>query len=331
MKRVLVIGGAGYLGSVLCRKLLSKGYIVRVLDCLLYGDSGIRDYYDNPNFEFIYGDIRNIQDIIRSIEDSDIVIHLAAIVGDPASDLKPEESLEINQLATENIIKICKKNSIDRFIFASTCSVYGASDNKLLDEESQLNPVSLYAEMKVNSENIVLNNCSDNFCATIFRMATLYGISPRMRFDLVANLFVIKAIKEGKISLFGGEQKRCFCNIEDVADAYIWCLDLPKTVINKQIYNISSDNLKIKELVDVIQNYIQDVDIEIYDKNWDERSYITSSDKFRKLGWESKITIDSFIDKMKYNINNGKWSDYKDSIYNNYKHLKMVGVRKDCE
>ena len=240
VNKVLVVGGAGYLGSVLCRKLLDMDYRVRVLDNLIFGDHGITELYPHPKFEFINGDMRNIQTVMNAVKGTDAVIHLAAIVGDPASALDPQETIEVNYLGTRLLAEICRYSQVNRFIFASTCSVYGASinPNTKINEKSQLNPVSLYAEMKLKSEQGILELADENFSPTILRMATLYGLSPRMRFDLVVNLLTAKAGSDKKITIFGGDQWRPLLHVKDAADAYIRCLDMPIHQIGGDILNV---------------------------------------------------------------------------------------------
>lgn len=318
MKRVLVIGGAGYLGSVLCRRLLVKGYTVRVLDSLLYGDKGISSLYSNPNFEFIHGDIRDMQIVMKSVKGVDFVIHLAGIVGDPAGSLNPDETIQINFLATKIIILVCDFYNVKRLVFASTCSVYGDNNKDvLIDEEGETKPLSLYAEMKLKSETEIYNSNID-FC--ILRMGTLYGFSPRMRFDLVVNLFIADAVKTGKISFFGGDQFRCFCHVSDVADAYIKCLQTKAFSCN--IFNVSSSNSTIADIANDISGVVDDVEISSYErKGFDKRSYRTTSDKIQNyLSWSPEW---SFIDFIREFVGQKDcWDNYMDDIYNNYEHLK---------
>src|SRR5262249_55598494 len=189
---VLVVGGAGYIGSILCRELLSRGPRVRVLDSLLYGDCAIRELLDNPRFELQVGDCRNLQSVVRALKEVSSVVHLAAIVGDPACDQDRRSALEINYAATRMLLEIAKGNRVERFLFASSCSVYGATGS-LMDEKSEVQPASLYAETKVDAENALLQGTTDTFHPTILRFATVFGHSPRPRFDLVVNLLTAKA------------------------------------------------------------------------------------------------------------------------------------------
>lgn len=318
IKKVLVIGGAGYLGSVLCRKLLNKGYKVRVLDNLIYGDEGIGDIYGNSSFEFMKGDIRNISDVVEGIKGVDAVIHLAAIVGDPACAMSPEDTLEINLLATKTIIEACKCFQINRFIFASTCSVYGksSSPSERLNEESYLNPVSLYAETKIKCEQSILEAVDENFSPTILRMATLYGYSPLMRFDLAINLLTAKAVFDKKITIFGGDQWRPWLELEDAAEAYITCLESPIEKIRGEIFNTLSENYKIIEVGKIINSVCPKAHLEISDKITDRRDYNVSFTKIsRVLNYRpKKKAIDGVADIINA-IKRESIKDYRDPKY----------------
>lgn len=317
VKKVLAIGGAGYLGSVLCRKLLERGYQVRVLDNLTYGDYGIKELLKNKRFEFIKGDIRNISDIVEATKGVDAVIHLAAIVGDPACAINPRETLEINYLATKNITEICKYFQINRFIFASTCSVYGKSysQNKKLTEESQLQPLSLYAETKIKCEQSILESIDENFSPVILRMATLYGYSPLMRFDLVVNLLTAKAIFEKEITIFGGQQQRPWLHLEDAVGAYIKCLESPVSKIRRGIFNVLSENYKIIEVGKIINSIFPKAKIKIQKQVTDQRDYNVSYDKILKiLNFRPQKRISEGVVEIKNAINKGI-KNYKDPRY----------------
>lgn len=325
VNKVLVIGGAGYLGSVLSRKLLQAGYKVRVLDNLTYGDEGIRDLHAEINFEFVNGDMRDISTVVETIKGMDAVIHLAAIVGDPASALSPQKTIEINYLATKLIADVCKYHQINRFIFASTCSVYGASltPEARLDENSTSNPVSLYAEMKLKSEEALLEMVDSNFGPTIFRMATLYGFSPRMRFDLVVNLLTAKAIFDNKITIFGGSQWRPNLHVEDAAEAFIKCLEVPIEKVRGEIFNVGSNeqNYQIAQIGEIIHDIIPDAKIEIVEKG-DERDYNVSFDKIHnKLGYKAIKSVKDGVAEIRNAIEEGKIKNYSDNKYSNYRYL----------
>lgn len=319
-KRILVIGGAGFLGSVLCTKLLNRGYKVRVLDKLLYGSHGLRGL----DLELIEGDIRDINTVMNALDGVDAVIHLAAIVGDPASALEPKETIQINYLATKSIAEICKFNQINRFIFASTCSVYGASDdNTILTEESQVKPVSLYAEMKLKSEEGLINKeiFDSNFAPTVLRLGTLYGVSPRMRFDLVVNAITIRALMDKKFTIFGGEQYRAICNVEDAAEAFILCIEADINDVSGQIFNVSTGNVQISALGEQIHQLLPESEMKIDEKKVDIRNYSVSAEKIHKnLGFEGKNTIESTVKSII--SNKFMYEDWKSPKYSNYAYLK---------
>jgi nucleoside-diphosphate-sugar epimerase len=323
IKRVLVVGGAGYLGSVLCVRLIQKGYLVKVLDNLTYGGSGLSYLKRHPSFEFIQGDMRDIHTVVKAVEDVDAVIHLAAIVGDKACDLNPKETIETNYFATKLLAEICKYSQINRFIFASTCSVYGASSSKRIREDSPTNPVSLYAEMKLRSEDAVLSMKDGCFSPVVFRMATLFGVSDRMRFDLVVNLLTIKAIYEKQINIFGGDQWRPFLHVKDAADAYIKCLESPLDKVSGQIFNIGSDafNYKINQIGDLIKIIIPETNVITEKKSIDKRDYNVCFEKSEKiLDINPVINVQNGIYEIKTEVE--RFKDYKDKKYSNSDYLE---------
>ncbi len=328
VNKVLVVGGAGFLGSVLSKKLLERGYAVRVLDNLTYGIHGLRYISNHPKFEFIKGDVRDIQTVVEAVKGVDAVIHLAAIVGDPASALDPEETIEIDYMATRMLADICRYSQINRFLFASTCSVYGASVNPetQIDEESTLNPVSLYAEMKLRSEQGILELMDENFSPTILRMATLHGLSPRMRFDLVVNTLSIKALKEQCFTIFGGNQWRPNLHVKDAAEAYICCLEAPLNEIRGEIFNIGSndENYRIIELGERINQLIPTAKMDVNKKKVDPRNYNVLFDKIKTIGFHPQYTIDDGIQEIIDSSKQGEFDDYTHPKYSNYEFLQRV-------
>jgi nucleoside-diphosphate-sugar epimerase len=323
VRHVLVIGGAGYIGSVLVRKLLDHGYSVTVLDALLYGDESIRDLYGRPDFELIHDDMRNVEAIVRAMQHADAVVHLGALVGDPACALDEKLALEINLAATRMIAEVARGFGIQRFIFASTCSVYGASD-QLLDERSALNPVSLYARTKIDSERVLLALNDDRFAPIILRFATVYGLSPRPRFDLVVNLLAAQAVCEKRITIFGGNQWRPFIHVNDAAEAILKCLEAPLHAVKGQIFNVGSDdqNYQIAQLGDLIKKLIPDVEVIRQGDDTDRRNYRVSFAKIRKhLGFTPRYTVADGILEIKAAIEAGRIRDYRDARYSNYKTL----------
>ncbi len=326
IKRILVIGGAGYLGSVLARKLLAKGYQVRILDNLTYGDAGIKELYNKPNFEFIKGDMRDLSAVTNSIKEVDAVVHLAAIVGDPASALIPQNTSEINYLAAKMVADVCKFHQVNRFLFASTCSVYGANKSKsdFLHEDSELNEVSLYAKMKSRSEKALLEMRDENFAPTILRLATLYGLSPRMRFDLAVNIITAKAIFDKEITVFGGLQWRPFMHVEDAALAFIKCIEVPLEKAGGKVFNAGTNeqNYQLKEIGEAIHRLAPDARV-VTTEVEDERDYRVSFDKMaREFGFRAKKTIEDGFAEIKGAVKAGKITDYKKKEYSTYKFLR---------
>lgn len=322
LKKILVIGGAGYVGSVLVRQLLEKGYKVKVFDMLLHGDNGIKELYGDPNFEFVSGNVLHIDDVANAMKGADAVVHLAAIVGDPAGKMNPESTIEINYLATKTIVEMCKYYQINRFIFASTCSVYGASSGDVIREGDAVNPVSLYGRTKLESENSILDLAGDNFSPTILRFATVYGMSKRMRFDLVVNVLTAKAVNEGTISIFGGKQWRPLIHVSDFARAVVSCIEAPIEKVGGQVFNVGSNeqNYQMSELGELIRKAIPGTKVNVVKDKEDERSYRVSFDKIRNtLGFTATKTVEDGVHEIKNAFDAGEIGDYRDAKYNNLK------------
>jgi nucleoside-diphosphate-sugar epimerase len=318
--RVLVVGGAGYLGSVLTQKLLLNGFRVRILDSFIYGRRSLDSLSNNENLEIVEGDLRNIHTCVSSLEGTDAVVLLAAIVGDPASKIRPTETIETNVLATQALASACKLHHINRFLYASTCSVYGVGAEQL-DEQASLNPVSLYARTKIESENIILGMGDDYFSPTILRMGTLYGYSPRMRFDLVVNTMSMKSFTEGKIQVFGGKQWRPLLGVEDAADVYVRCLKADLPDVGNQVFNVGSDaqNYQIDEVARIISGALEDTPISRDNSNLDARDYRVCFDKLtRILKFEPQQTIDNAARIIFDNLKSGEIQDPTHKIYYNH-------------
>ncbi len=328
MKTILVTGGAGFLGYHVALKLLSKGYKLRILDNLSFGNHALKSLKKKFKFEFVKGDIRDLQTVLKIMEGTDAVIHLAGIVGDPASKLDPTESTEINHLSTKLLVDAAMYLKIKPFIFASTCSVYGASNNIKLTESSKLNPLSLYAESKLKSEKIILNSTSKNLNPTIFRTGTLFGYSKRMRFDLVINLFIGQAVSQHEISIEGGNQWRPFIHVEDAATAYMLALEKKSSKI-RGIFNLGGDelNYQLNDIGKIIEKNIEDVKVK-HSKINDKRNYRVSFKKIKQsFNFEPKRKIPFAIKEIKDAIKKGYIKDWKNPIYYNNK-FPLVGLNK---
>jgi len=306
--RVLLTGGSGYLGSILARKLLLKGYKVRILDNFLFGKNPIKGIQNNKKLEIVEGDVRDLTAVSKSLKNIDTVVHLASIVGTQSSELDPRTSMEINLLATRNIADLCKLYKINQLVFASTCSIYGAKSNQLISENSEADPLDSYGQTKFESERAILQAYH---YPTILRLGTLFGASYRMRFDLAINLFIAKAMNNEKITVFGGSQWRPFLHVADAAEAF--CL-----VIEKQMegaYNVIWKNLTINQMAKEVTKLIP-TKIILSKDIVDKRDYKVTGKKFERFGFKATKNIAFAVKELKSKISDVK--NYKQDKYSNY-------------
>lgn len=320
---VLVVGGAGYIGSVLCHQLLNKSYSVRVLDALLYGKQSLIELKDHPRFELHEGDSRDVSAVIRAMLDMDAVVHLGELVGDPACALDKRLTMEINLAATRMLAEAARGYGIKRFIYASSCSVYGAGRG-ILDERSALNPVSLYAQAKSASEQALLALNGLDFHPVILRFATVYGLSPRPRFDLVINLLTARAVRDGEITIFGGNQWRPFVHVADVARAVVCCLEAPLDSVKGRVFNVGSDeqNYTIAQIGELIHRLVPQAHLINKEYNTDRRDYHVSFARIRnELGFVPLYSVENGVCEIKTALREEQIRDYRDKRYSNYKTL----------
>ena len=318
-KKVLVTGGAGYVGSALVEKLLAKGYKVKVLDSML-DYNGKKTLEENKNLEVVNGDIRHLEDLYIAIHDVYAVLHLAGIVGDPACNVDFTATITVNHEATKSLVEICKRFNVKRLIFASSCSVYGASKDIILNEGSFLNPISSYAKTQIDSEQIILNSIGSDIVPTMLRFGTVYGMSDRMRFDLVVNILTAKAVMEGSMTVFHGETWRPMIHVDDAANSYITVLEAPDELVNREIFNVGSNsqNYQMIELGRLVEQAIPGSQLEQVSINEDERNYRVSFDKISNLlGYKTEKTVLDGIKEIADSLRNGKIKNYKDDIYYN--------------
>ena len=323
---VLLVGGAGYIGSIVARRLLDSGVKVRMLDRLVYGYAAIEGILQHPNFELIVGDCRNIQTVVGAVQGASAIVHLAAIVGDPACDVDRQTALETNYSATRMLIEVAKGHRIRRFLFASSCSVYGATD-VMADERSPVQPLSLYAQTKVDSEQALFAARSDSFQPTILRFATIFGYSHRPRFDLVVNLLTARAHQEGVITIFNGDQWRPFLHVEDAAESILRMLQAPLGLVGGQVFNVGSPrmNYTLTQVAEKIREEFPELRVE-HVENADRRDYRVSFQKIRsQTGFESKRSLEHGIRELKQVMQTGKVTDYRDISYDNCKFIKTIG------
>ena len=330
---ILVIGGAGYIGSHLVSLLLKESNSVRVLDNLMYGKDSLKEFENNASFELIEGDATDIMKLTYAMKNCSAVVQLAGLVGDPACAVDPDFTRHTNIISTRMAKDVAYAMGIYRFVFASSCSVYGMND-KEVKESDALNPVSLYAQTKVDSEVELLSIVRDDFFVTILRFATVFGHSRRPRFDLVGNFFTAQAMNEGLITVVGPNQWRPFVHVKDLAKAIQTVLKADTKLIQSQIFNIGNKNLNmtILQLARAVENvtkkYKYDVKISINEQdNQDKRNYMVSFDKIKSiLGFEAAISMKEGIEEIAINFKNGEYQNYKDNIYSNVSITKQASA-----
>ena len=321
-KKVLVTGGAGYIGSTLVRHLLVKGYDVVVLDNLLQGGDGVLSFLGYPGYEFIKGDIRNISDVKKVLNGVYYVVHLAAMVGDPASRKYPEETKAVNLDGTKNVFNAAKTHGVKRFVFFSTCSSYGVHKSDVLaDENTPLNPVSLYAETKIEMEKYLIDNVDNNMFYTIMRPSTVYGPSPRMRFDLIVNHFVKDSVLKRSLKIFGGNLWRPLMWVGDAARAVEVVLRVDESLVRNQIFNMGNTNANYRksEIAEIIKNnFLPNLKLEYEGKDEDLRSYRVDFTKIEnRLGFKLSKTLEEAICELILMVSEKVLNDFGNPKYGN--------------
>jgi len=296
MQQVLVTGGAGYVGAVLVPKLLEAGYRVKVVDLYIYGADVLSAVKDHPGLEEIKGDIRDRPLLEKILPGCDAVIHLACISNDPSFELDPDLGKSINYDAFVDLVDVAKDSGVKRFIYASSSSVYGIKETENVNEELPLQPLTDYSKYKAMCEDVLLAKREPGFVTLILRPATVCGYSPRLRLDLTVNILTNHAVNNGKITVFGGEQKRPNIHIEDMTDLYIKSLQWSDEAIDGKIFNAGYENHTVKEIAEMVRNVVgEHVEIVTTPTN-DHRSYHISSEKIKEeLGFVPQHTIEAAV------------------------------------
>ena len=326
MKNIFIVGGAGYVGSVLIPKLLQKNYKVTCFDLMIYGENLLQKH---ENLKIIKGDMRDQNLLKNIIKDFDSVIHLACISNDPSFELNPDLGKSINFDAFEPLVKICENSSINQFIYASSSSVYGIKNEQNVNEKMSLEPLTDYSKFKVKCEEVLQKYNSKNFTTTIIRPATVCGYSPRQRLDVVVNILTNLAYHKKNIKIMGGKQLRPNIHIEDMADAYIKILESNINKISGEIFNVGFENQTVNKIADIVEkNMPFKITKEIIESN-DNRSYHISSKKILdKLNFLPKKNISNavldLIDKFEKKI----FSDpLNNSNYFNVKKMNEIKLK----
>lgn len=325
MKNILLIGGAGYVGSYLTKKLLDRGYKATVYDLFIYGNT-IDPHY---NLNLIKGDIRDLKLLKKIIPSHEAIIHLACISNDPSFDLDPDLGKNINFDVFEPLIKLSIDSGVKHFVYASSSSVYGIKDEQNTNEESSLHPLTDYSKYKALCEEILNKYNSNNFLTTILRPATVCGYSKRQRFDLVVNILTNHAFNNKKILVLGGDQLRPNIHIDDMARAYIKIIESDKTLVNKQIFNVGFENRSVKDLANLVKNVIGDnIDI-VNQETRDNRSYHITSEKIKKiLNFENKKTIKHAIEDLNKAFKEKLFvNSLENEMYFNIKRMKSINLK----
>ncbi len=329
MKNILVTGGAGYVGSGLLKELLIKGFNVTCIDNLMFGGESLLDIWHNKNFTFINCDINNREqiDTVFLKNNFDSVIHLAAIVGDPACQLYSKLAKKTNWESSKYLIDRSRVSGVSKFIFASTCSNYGKMDDPeaYVDENSNLAPVSLYAELKVKFENYMLNEIkkSNDFSPTSLRFSTVYGISPRMRFDLTVNEFTKDLTLGKELVIFGEQFWRPYCHVKDFSNAFVTVLNSPKKKVAYNVFNVgdTKENYTKQMIVNEIKKVLPNSKIKYVKKIDDPRDYKVNCDKIKnELGFKISMTVPDGIKEIQKIIKENLIKNPEDQKYYNIPH-----------
>ena len=326
MNKIFLIGGGGYVGSALVPKLLNLGYQVTVYDLFIYGEEVLDKH---KNLSLIKGDVRDLNFLKKKLKGFDSIIHLACISNDPSFELNPELGKSINLDSFRPLVKIAKKLSIKRFIYASSSSVYGIKTEKNVTEKLSLEPLTDYSKYKVECEKILNEYTSDSFETVIIRPATVCGYAKRQRLDVVVNILTNLAFNNRKIKVFGGEQLRPNIHIEDMANIYILVLNADKNLVNGETFNAGYDNFKVMDIALSVKEILgDDIIIETYPTD-DNRSYHISSDKIQKtLNFLPKHTIRDAIRDLKHAFEaNMLPNSLEDSKYYNIKKMKEIRLK----
>jgi len=323
MSKILITGGAGYVGAILTPYFLNKGHKVTVVDLMIYGEDVLNT---NPNLRIIKGDIRNQDLLKKELPGHDIVIHLACISNDPSLELNPTLGKSINLDAFLPLVELSKKNNIKRFIYASSSSVYGIKNEKEVHEEMSLEPLTDYSKFKAACELTLKKFESENFTPIVIRPATVCGYSPRQRLDVVVNILTNLAFHKRKITVFGGKQLRPNIHIKDMVKAYDILINAEKSKVSGEIFNAGYENQTVLDLANTVKEVIgPDVKLEEVPTD-DNRSYHISSKKLKKiLGFESQYTIKDSVNDLKDAFKKGLLpNSLTDEKYFNIKRMQSI-------
>lgn len=325
MKKILVTGGAGYVGSKLVSRLIDLYDEVIVYDTFWYLNP---QTFQNSKIRCIEGDIRNTEKLSTTMNSVEAVIHLASISNDPSFDLNPVLGKSINYDCFENIVKICRDSGVKRFVFASSSSVYGIKEVADVTEELELNPLTDYSKYKMLCEKILNQYATKDFSVTSLRPATVCGVSPRQRLDVIVNILTAHAYYHKKINVFGGAQKRPNIHIDDMCEAYLAILKAPIEKVNGEIFNVGSNNHTVNEIADMVKNITGVTNVSIKPTD-DNRSYHINSQKiFEKIGFRCKHSVNEAIADLVKFFSEAQLDDpCQNSLFHNVRFLTQNNIR----
>ena len=319
---VLVTGGAGYIGSWVTRRLLETDFRVVVFDSLMYGGKSLLGVLGHPHLGFVKGDVRDLAALDAAMQGIDHVVHLAAIVGEAACNKSPEVAKAVNFVGTQNVARAARQNGVRRFIFFSTCSSYGVQDTtQMADEQTQLNPVSLYAETKIDAEKFLLDTANGGMICTIFRPSTVHGPSARMRFDLIVNHFVRDAFTTHRLLIYGPNMWRPLMWVGDAGKAVEMALRADEPLVRSEVFNLGATeaNYRKREIGEIIKTqFIPDLELDYGGTDQDLRSYRVDFSKIRdRLGFTLSKTLEKAIGDILQMLETGIIGDVHSSEYRN--------------
>ena len=326
MLNILITGGGGYVGSSLVPYLLSKDFNITVIDLFLYGEEVLPNH---KNLKKINLDIRDQESFKDIVKNHDIVIHLACISNDPSFELNPSLGKSINLDCFEPMIKNSKKSGVKKFIYASSSSVYGIKEEKDVNENMTLEPLTDYSKFKAECEKILSKYSSQDFITTTLRPATVCGYSPRQRLDVVVNIFTNLAVNKKEINVFGGNQLRPNINIKDMVRAYLFIINANPDIINDKIFNVGFDNHTVYDLAAMTKKIVgDDIKLNIVPTD-DNRSYHISSKKiFNELGFKTEFDIEDAIFELKNAMIDGRLKNtLEDPKYFNIKTMQNINLK----
>jgi len=329
---ILVTGGAGYIGCVAVRQLLDKGETVRVYDKLYFGDTGLADVADK--IDLVQGDIRDFDPAV--LDGCNAVLHLAGLSNDPTAEFNPKANHEINTGGTDVVARACKARGVSRFVFASTCSIYDLgfyAPDFLRDEESEVKPRAAYAVSNYEAERILLELTDDRFCPVLLRQGTVYGWSPRMRYDLVVNTFVRDALTKGQLTVHaGGEMWRPLVDVSDLARVYVACVEAPDEKVRGRIFNVVEKNYRILELAHWVREAfrpIKKIEIEVDYSSFKTRSYRVSGKRVEvELGFRPLVNVKQSVEQM---IKNVETNGHVDLMHPRHYNIEWMTLLHDME